>query len=203
MAARNEFVAHVLDQLEGLGSPTSRAMFGGHGIYVDGVIVGLVVNDTLYLKVDDRNRSRFEQAQGVPFTYHNKRTGQDQAMSYWTIPDHVLDDAGAMVEWGRTSLDASLRAREKPAAKASSSRRSKSVDKPTAKPASKPAAKPASKPAARVVAKPMVMPSTKTAAKIAAKPVAKRAAKSVTKPAAKPAAKSAARNGTAKAKRLS
>lgn len=122
MAAHNVFVTHVLDLLDGLGAATARAMFGGYGIYVEGTIIGLVIDDRLYLKVDDQNRSSFEQAKSVPFTYHNKKSGKDQAMSYWSVPDHVLDDAGAMVEWGRRSLDASLRARAKPTAKPAAKR---------------------------------------------------------------------------------
>lgn len=110
MAGHNGFVTHVLDLLQGLGDASARAMFGAHGIYVDGMIIALVEDDTLYLKVDDVNRGRFEEAGGRPFTYHDK-AGQPRSMSYWTVPDHVLDDAGAMVDWARTSLDAAKRAK--------------------------------------------------------------------------------------------
>lgn len=115
-ASRPPFVTFVLDQLDGLGTPTSRAMFGGHGIYVDGVIVGLVDEDVLYLKVDDGNLARFEEGGGRPFTYEHKEKGT-VAMSYWTVPADVLEDPEALTEWAHTSLEASLRSKTKKPAK--------------------------------------------------------------------------------------
>jgi len=56
MANSPDFVAHVLELMRGAGSATARAMFGGHGIYLDGMIVGIVVADVLYLKTDDETR---------------------------------------------------------------------------------------------------------------------------------------------------
>lgn len=115
--AKPPFVTFVLDQIEGLGTATSRAMFGGHGIYVDGIIVGLVDEEVLYLKVDDANLPRFEEAGGKPFTYMHKEKGS-VAMSYWTIPAEVLEDPEQLSEWARTSLEASLRSKTKKPAKA-------------------------------------------------------------------------------------
>jgi len=44
--------------LNDLGDVGSRAMFGGHGIFHDGVMIGLIASGVFYLKVDDRNRHR-------------------------------------------------------------------------------------------------------------------------------------------------
>jgi len=130
MAGHHGFVTHVLDLLQDLGDASARAMFGAHGVYMDGMIIGLVEDDTLYLKVDDGNRGRFEEAGGRPFTYHDK-AGNPRSMSYWTVPDHVLDDAGAMVDWARTSLDAAKRAKA-PARKATVKAAAKSAKAPKA-----------------------------------------------------------------------
>lgn len=47
------FVKNILDMLNDLGDVRSRAMFGGHGIYHDGVMIGLIASGVFYLKVDD------------------------------------------------------------------------------------------------------------------------------------------------------
>ena len=39
--------------LNDLGGVRSRAMFGGHGIFHDGVMIGLITSGVFYLKVDD------------------------------------------------------------------------------------------------------------------------------------------------------
>ena len=42
-------------------------MFGGHGLYLDGTIVGIVVDDVLYLKTDDETRRAFVERGLRPF----------------------------------------------------------------------------------------------------------------------------------------
>jgi len=54
------FVSHCLELLSPLGSTSSRRMFGGHALYIDGLCMALIISDTLYLKVDDASRAVFE-----------------------------------------------------------------------------------------------------------------------------------------------
>jgi DNA transformation protein len=96
-----------------LGPVRTRAMFGGHGVYVDDEFIAVVIDDVLYLKVDDETRARFEDAGSRPFTYDAGERGE-VAMSYWSAPDDALDDPAAMLPWARLALAA---ARRKPAAK--------------------------------------------------------------------------------------
>lgn len=96
-----------------LGRVRTRAMFGGHGVYVEDEFVAIVVDDVLYLKVDDETRAHFEGAGSRPFVYDAGERGE-VAMSYWTAPDEALDDPDAMLPWARLALAA---ARRKPAAK--------------------------------------------------------------------------------------
>jgi DNA transformation protein and related proteins len=107
MTARDEDIAWFRELLEPMGPVTVRRMFGGAGLYVDGLIVGLEVEATLYLKADDLNRERFAEAGGAPFVY----TGKDKpiTVNYWTPPDEAMDSPEAMRPWARLALEASLR----------------------------------------------------------------------------------------------
>ena len=69
MAKRNEFVNYLLEMMEPFEGVSSKAMFGGYAIYKDGVMFGLIAEDTLYLKVDDFNRFEFERLDLEPFIY--------------------------------------------------------------------------------------------------------------------------------------
>lgn len=91
------FLAHLRDLFSGVGPIDLRAMFGGHGVYLDGVIVGIVLDETLYLKVDDRTQPRFEAAGCVPCVYDMK--GRALALRYWTVPDEALDSPQALRPW--------------------------------------------------------------------------------------------------------
>jgi DNA transformation protein and related proteins len=109
MTASESFVELLRDALSGLGPVSVRRMFGGAGIYADGVMFGLIAGDTLYLKADSHSQPAFE-AEGLqPFTYQ-ARGKRRIAMSYWRIPERLLDEPDEMVEWARRALAAARQA---------------------------------------------------------------------------------------------
>jgi len=112
MAASEGFIELLKDNLRGLGPVSARRMFGGAGIYADGVMFGLIADDTFYLKADDETKSAFEAEGLAPFVYDG--SGGTVAMSYWRIPERLLDDPDELVGWARTALGV---ARRKAAAK--------------------------------------------------------------------------------------
>lgn len=109
MPTRASFLEFVLESLASLGPVTSKAMFGGHGIYLDGQIFGLVDDDKLFFKADAESRARFQDAGGSPFTYPGKK-GPVVMAAYWTPPDDAMDSPDRLAEWGRLGLDAAARA---------------------------------------------------------------------------------------------
>lgn len=106
-----EYVCHIQDVLtSALGQPvTVRAMFGGHGLYCDGVMIALEAWERLYLKVDDQSRPAFESAGGEPFVYESAGR-KPVTMSYWTPPEGCADEADALAPWARLALEAARRA---------------------------------------------------------------------------------------------
>jgi DNA transformation protein len=86
-------------------------MFGGHGVYVDGLFVAIVVEGRPYFKVDAETQAAFESAGCAPFVYDSG--GKHVAMSYWSVPESALDSAEDMQPWARRAIAAALR---KPAA---------------------------------------------------------------------------------------
>jgi DNA transformation protein len=86
-------------------------MFGGAGIYCEGVMFALIADEMLYFKSDDLTRPDF-QAEGLaPFAYRT-RHGTHTLTSYWRAPDRCLDDLEAMAEWASKARSAALRARK-------------------------------------------------------------------------------------------
>lgn len=109
MGKRSEFVAYIQEML-GLDWPsTARAMFGGYGLYREGLMCGLVADDTLYLKTDDANRAEFEAAGSEPFVFTAK-DGKQMAMSYWLLPESALEDRDELIQWMDIGFAAALRA---------------------------------------------------------------------------------------------
>ena len=106
------FVGHCLELLSPLGGTSSRRMFGGHALYIDGLCMALIIQDTLYLKVDDTNRAQFERAGCKPFTYAGKND-EVHVMNYWTAPGEAMESPAEMLPWARRGLAAAVAARAK------------------------------------------------------------------------------------------
>jgi DNA transformation protein len=103
-----ETVDHILDLLRPWALCGAKRMFGGHGLYRGGVMFGIVVDDRLYLKVDDGNVADYEREALRPFQY--TRAGRTVALSYRAAPDGLLDSGQALQDWSKKAWEAALRA---------------------------------------------------------------------------------------------
>jgi len=108
-----QFLEYVLSEvLAGIDGISSRAMFGGYGIYKDGVIFAIIADEQLYFKVDESNRKDYEQYGSHPFVYSQGKT-KSTTMSYWELPADIQEDRHEIVEWVQKSYDVSLRQKKK------------------------------------------------------------------------------------------
>jgi DNA transformation protein len=112
------FTDHLHEVFGAFGPIETRRMFGGHGVWHGGLMIGLVFGNTLYLKVDDQTRGQFE-ARGLgPFEY--SRQGKTVALSYCRAPEEMLESQAEAVAWARMAYAAALRG-VRPAARQSRS----------------------------------------------------------------------------------
>jgi DNA transformation protein len=107
MANSPDFVAHALDLLAAAGPVTARSMFGGHGIYLGGLMFALLDDDELFLKGDEEARPRFEAAGCRQWAYPGPKGLMP--MGYWRPPDEAHEEAEAMLPWARLALAAAER----------------------------------------------------------------------------------------------
>ena len=99
MPPSEDFKAFIADQLAGFGPVSIRNMFGGAGIYADGVMFAILTDDTLYLKADETTAPGFE-AEGMgPFEY--TKGEKTIAMSYWEVPPRLLEEPDELAAWSR------------------------------------------------------------------------------------------------------
>ncbi len=87
----------------------ARRMFGGLGLRLEGLSIGIVVQGVLYLKVDQATKPRFEAAGGKPFLYAGAK-GQ-VAMPYWTPPPEIFDDPDELRTWTQAAFEAATRSK--------------------------------------------------------------------------------------------
>jgi len=111
-------VAHILDMLGDRGGVSARRMFSGYGLFRQGAMFGLISGDTLYLRVDGRNRPDFVAAGSRVFRYRRAPAREIEIRGYMECPPDILEDAEAMLRWANASASAALAAKPaKPKAK--------------------------------------------------------------------------------------
>ena len=96
-----------------LGPIQIKRLFGGQGIYADGLIVALVVRGTLMLKADAQSSPEFEAAGSLPWSYQRPK-GPPVRMPYFAAPEDIFDDPDTAAEWVARALEAALRSPPKP-----------------------------------------------------------------------------------------
>jgi len=109
MAVSESYREFVLEQLGRVTPVTGKSMFGGVGIYAQGLFFALIAEDRLYFKVDDTTRPEFERLGMEPF----RPFGEDSAMGYYEVPADVVEDSVQLAAWMKKAIDVAAKARIK------------------------------------------------------------------------------------------
>ena len=107
MVKSSEFVDYVLELLDTLGPVTARRMFGGYGIFLDGLMFGLIANDMLYLKVDDETKVSYVERGLEAFSF--TKLGKQMSMSYFLVPEEAMEDSEEMRLWAEKAYAVAVR----------------------------------------------------------------------------------------------
>lgn len=110
MAVSDAYREFVIEQLERVVPISSRRMFGGVGLYSEGLFFALIDDDSLYFKVDDTNRQDFE-AEGMgPFRPY----GDDShVMQYYEVPAELLEDPERLRPWVEKAIEVARRSKRR------------------------------------------------------------------------------------------
>jgi DNA transformation protein len=136
MAVRPQYLAYILEQLEGLASLRSRRMFSGVGLYSGDLFFGLIHDDTLFFKTDGSISADYI-ARGMP-RFMPFPTRPEAILAYHQVPADIIEDSESLRGWARKSVAVALtsqaakrapktraKGRRKPAKKAAKARRVK------------------------------------------------------------------------------
>jgi DNA transformation protein and related proteins len=86
-------------------------MFGGYGVYHEGLMFALIADDTLYLKVDDSTKQQFIDKKLTPFEYD--KGNKIVQMSYYLAPEEIFDAPDEATYWARLAYQAALNSKAK------------------------------------------------------------------------------------------
>ena len=108
MVASDSFAEFLREQLAPLGHVSLRRMFGKTGVFCDGVMLGMVTDNTLYFRVDNQNRETFAEAASSPPLSYSKK-GELIDLSFWRAPERLYDEPDEFVAWAEAALAAARR----------------------------------------------------------------------------------------------
>ena len=108
MVASDGFAEFLREQLAPLGRLTMRRMFGKTGVFCNGLMFGMVADDTLYVRVDDQSRVVFKEAESEPPLNYEKQ-GRSIDLAVWRVPERLLAEPEELVTWARAALAAARR----------------------------------------------------------------------------------------------
>jgi DNA transformation protein and related proteins len=105
-----EFIRELFAQF---GPVMVRRMFNSAGIFADGMMIGLINKETIYLKTDATGAQDFEREGSKPFSYIRARRGRVE-LPYWRLPERLYDDPDALAEWARRAFAVAERQKTRP-----------------------------------------------------------------------------------------
>ena len=103
----DRFHEFVRELFGGVGAINVKRMFGGAGVYAEGLMFALIADETIYLKADAALKAELTREGCGPFIWtpaNGPRAGEKVEMGYWRLPDSALDDPDLAVQWARKAL---------------------------------------------------------------------------------------------------
>ncbi|MBV8797673.1 MAG: TfoX/Sxy family protein [Hyphomicrobiales bacterium] len=93
---------------EPFGPITVKRMFGGAGVYAEGLCFAIELRGEVFLKTDALSQAQFSAVGSEPFVYVAK--GQSRPTSYWSLPAAAHEDGDELRRWATTGFEAARRA---------------------------------------------------------------------------------------------
>ena len=104
----DSFKDFVLDQLGELEDVDCRRMFGGYGLYHNGVFFAIISSGRLYFKTDEATRPQYLEWESAPFQPNAKQT----LKSYYEVPGETIDNAGELSELANEAVNVAFQSRQ-------------------------------------------------------------------------------------------
>lgn len=104
---QSAFADFVLEQMASIPGVSKRAMFGGFGIYREGLMFALIADESLYFKANDFLADEFIALDLPPFEFQSK--GKSMTLKYYRAPESVFEESEWMQHWSDKAYQCAVR----------------------------------------------------------------------------------------------
>ncbi len=106
MRVKSSLASYVAEQLAPLGRISSRAIFGGVGVFIDERLLAIVMGDKLYLHTDKSNLDDYV-ARGMQ-QFKPYPNAFDLTTDHHEVPPDIVQDAEQLKIGGERALTAAI-----------------------------------------------------------------------------------------------
>ena len=110
----------IVELFAPFGPVTVRRMFGGAGLFAEGLMFGLVFDGAIFLKVDDSEHPRFRARRQRAVRLHagqERRPRRPPFAAYWRLPERLYDDPEELASWAQRAFAIAQRKKTAPRAR--------------------------------------------------------------------------------------
>lgn len=104
----NEFVNYITELMQSIGPVRSKRMFGGHGLFLDGLMFALISDNVLYFKTDGASVDQFKSKALPAFSYFKQ--GKEFKIAYYQAPEEAMENTDEMNYWANQAFSVALKA---------------------------------------------------------------------------------------------
>lgn len=110
MAVSSEFIARLEELFFDFPSCTVRKMFGGVGVFHQGLMFALGTDaEGIAFKADEVTIPAFIEEGATEWILTNKK-GKQGAMGYWYVPERLFDEPEEFLFWAQRAFEVAMRA---------------------------------------------------------------------------------------------
>jgi len=104
------FTDYAEELIAGFGKVEIRKMFGGAGVYRNGVGFGILDDDTFFIKADTALGAELKKQGSRPWSYSVKKDGTVRDIAYWSLPANAADDGDEASALAKRSFEIAKKA---------------------------------------------------------------------------------------------
>lgn len=108
-----EYAEFIMDQLGGLRGVVAKRFFGGVALYADAVQFAMIMGSSLYFRVDDETRPKYERMGSTCFSFM-KQDRRVDVRRYFLVPVELIEDQERFVPLAKESIVAATAAKQVP-----------------------------------------------------------------------------------------
>jgi DNA transformation protein and related proteins len=111
----------ISDLFAPFGPVVARRLFGGAGLYREGLMFALVFDGAIFLRVDAASIPDFEREGSRPFVYTRAKSPGKigrASLSYWRLPERLYDNPEELAVWAERALEITRRKKTTPRTRA-------------------------------------------------------------------------------------